>query len=162
MDYLVHHGILGQKWGDQNGPPYPLDKRDYSRQEKKMARMDKKYMKKYSNTITKKAKKLSQDEINQYEREVLRKKYNMRLNSGRVSKQYINEYNRELARLMAQKTSSLQSPSGKVVTFVAKRGEVGVLFALADAGYDMSQVKNGVWANSGRVAYKKTHLDTVD
>ena len=24
-DYLVHHGILGQKWGQQNGPPYPLD-----------------------------------------------------------------------------------------------------------------------------------------
>ena len=23
-DYLAHHGILGQKWGHQNGPPYPL------------------------------------------------------------------------------------------------------------------------------------------
>lgn len=23
--YLVHHGIKGQKWGVQNGPPYPLD-----------------------------------------------------------------------------------------------------------------------------------------
>ena len=23
-DYLSHHGILGQKWGQQNGPPYPL------------------------------------------------------------------------------------------------------------------------------------------
>lgn len=22
---LYHHGILGQKWGIQNGPPYPLD-----------------------------------------------------------------------------------------------------------------------------------------
>lgn len=22
--YLVHHGIKGQKWGVQNGPPYPL------------------------------------------------------------------------------------------------------------------------------------------
>lgn len=25
--YLSHHGILGQKWGVQNGPPYPLDSR---------------------------------------------------------------------------------------------------------------------------------------
>ncbi len=24
-DYLEHHGILGQKWGVKNGPPYPLE-----------------------------------------------------------------------------------------------------------------------------------------
>lgn len=23
--YFEHHGILGQKWGKKNGPPYPLD-----------------------------------------------------------------------------------------------------------------------------------------
>lgn len=25
-DSLAHHGVKGQKWGVQNGPPYPLDK----------------------------------------------------------------------------------------------------------------------------------------
>lgn len=25
-DYLVHHGIEGQRWGRRNGPPYPLSK----------------------------------------------------------------------------------------------------------------------------------------
>lgn len=25
-DYLSHHGIIGQKWGKQNGPPYPLSR----------------------------------------------------------------------------------------------------------------------------------------
>lgn len=24
MNYLTHHGIVGQKWGVRNGPPYPL------------------------------------------------------------------------------------------------------------------------------------------
>ena len=32
---LKHHGILGQKWGDRNGPPYPLGASDHSASEKK-------------------------------------------------------------------------------------------------------------------------------
>lgn len=34
-NYLAHHGILGQKWGHKNGPPYPLDAGDHSASEKK-------------------------------------------------------------------------------------------------------------------------------
>lgn len=33
--YLSHHGILGQKWGKKNGPPYPLGSGDHSASEKK-------------------------------------------------------------------------------------------------------------------------------
>jgi len=33
--YLSHHGILGQKWGKMNGPPYPLGSGDHSKAEKK-------------------------------------------------------------------------------------------------------------------------------
>ena len=25
-NYLSHHGVEGQKWGDRNGPPYPLSR----------------------------------------------------------------------------------------------------------------------------------------
>ena len=35
QDYLEHHGILGQRWGHRNGPPYPLDSEDHSSSEKK-------------------------------------------------------------------------------------------------------------------------------
>lgn len=34
-NYLAHHGILGQKWGRKQGPPYPLDASDHSAAEKK-------------------------------------------------------------------------------------------------------------------------------
>ena len=32
---LMHHGIRGQKWGEKNGPPYPLDYQSHSSAEKK-------------------------------------------------------------------------------------------------------------------------------
>ena len=34
LDYISHHGILNQKWGQRNGPPYPLRGGDYSKAER--------------------------------------------------------------------------------------------------------------------------------
>lgn len=38
MEFLEHHGILGQKWGRKNGPPYPLGSGDHSVGEKRAAK----------------------------------------------------------------------------------------------------------------------------
>lgn len=40
MSEIQHHGILGQKWGVQNGPPYPLDYNDHSAAEKRAMKKD--------------------------------------------------------------------------------------------------------------------------
>ncbi|MCQ4771953.1 hypothetical protein NE579_16160, partial [Intestinimonas massiliensis] len=72
----------------------------------------------------------------------------------------INSYNRKMAEMMNESVKNVIAPSGRVVQFVAKRVEVGVHMALADRGYDMQQLKNGIWA-SGRVDYKKKNVDMV-
>lgn len=54
--YLVHHGILGQKWGTRNGPPYPLGGGDYSPSEEKAIKAERRnkysrYNKKHYDTV---------------------------------------------------------------------------------------------------------------
>lgn len=39
-DELYHHGIIGQKWGEKNGPPYPLGGGDYTEAEIKALRKE--------------------------------------------------------------------------------------------------------------------------
>ena len=66
-----------------------------------------------------------------------------------------------MAELMSQKTSEIRAPSGRVVSFVAKRGEVGVFMALSNSGYDPNEFKNGVYS-SGRIAYRQSMANKID
>ena len=70
---------------------------------------------------------------------------------------FVNSYNQKLAELMNEKAGSVESPSGRVIRYIAKRGGIGVHTALADQAYNMDQLKRGVHV-SGRVAYKKEVL----
>lgn len=118
---------------------------------------DANWVKKKSEKITEQARRKSSKEMSRYANEILRSPGAVN-KSGKLSSSAINAYNKKMAELMSQSASKIRSPSGKVVQFVAKRGEIGVMMALADEGYNMAQLRNGVWA-SGRVAYKKTVLD---
>ncbi|NBK18186.1 MULTISPECIES: hypothetical protein [Bacteria] len=144
---IEHHGILGQKWGIRRTPA----------QLGNLSKKDANWVKKKSEKITEQARRKSSKEMSRYANEILRSPGAVN-KSGKLSSSAINAYNKKMAELMSQSASKIRSPSGKVVQFVAKRGEIGVMMALADEGYNMAQLRNGVWA-SGRVAYKKTVLD---
>lgn len=146
-EMMEHHGILGQKWGIRRTPA----------QLGNLSKKDANWVKKKSEKITEQARRKSSKEMSRYANEILRTPGAVN-KSGKLSSSAINAYNKKMAELMSQSASKIRSPSGKVVRFVAKRGEVGVMMALADEGYNMAQLRNGVWA-SGRVAYKKTVLD---
>ena len=77
---------------------------------------------------------------------------------NRRSRRNINEFNQKMAEIMTKNASSIKAPSGRSVKFVAKRAELGVMMAIADEGYNMSQFRNGVWSN-GRLAYRKKKID---
>lgn len=146
-EMIEHHGILGQKWGIRRTPA----------QLGNLSKKDANWVKKKSEKITEQARRKSSKEMSRYANEILRSLGAVN-KSGKLSSSAINAYNKKMAELMSQSASKIRSPSGKVVQFVAKRGEIGVMMALADEGYNMAQLRNGVWA-SGRVAYKKTVLD---
>ena len=146
-EMIEHHGILGQKWGIRRTPA----------QLGNLSKKDANWVKKKSEKITEQARRKSSKEMSRYANEILRSPGSVN-KSGKLSSSAINAYNKKMAELMSQSASKIRSPSGKVVQFVAKRGEIGVMMALADEGYNMAQLRNGVWA-SGRVAYKKTVLD---
>ena len=163
---LYHHGILGQEWGKMNGPPYPLGSSDHSSSEKKagwqksLDKKDQKWAKKNNKKVTDKAKKAVSKELNAYGNQLLQSPSSY-LSTGKISNTAINAYNRKAAELMSKAVSDIRSPSGKVVSFVAKRGEMGVYMALSDEGYNLNQFKNGVWS-SGRIAYRTNTVNKLD
>lgn len=154
---LEHHGILGMRWGvrrfqNEDGTLTPAGRR-------RLEKRDAKWARKNYDKIEKTAKQRVKGDLDEYASELLNQQ-GSRNSDGRLSASTINAYNRRMAELMTRAANDITAPSGKAVTFIAKRGEMGVHLALADRGYDMAQLRNGVW-NDGRIAYRKEELDRV-
>lgn len=164
-DELYHYGRKGMKWGqrlyqNEDGSLTALGRSRYRREQAKIEKRDIKWARKNSNKIIRKLQKQSSRELNAYSKELMRLPNAVNKN-GKLSASTVNAYNRRMAELMNKNVSGLTAPSGKVVSFVAKRGEIGVHMALSTAGYDLSQLKNGVYS-SGKIAYRKKNANMMN
>ena len=152
VNELTHHGIFGQKWGVRR-----FQNRDGTLTPKGEARRDKKDNK-WAETKGEKIKAKTQQAVKKDMNQFVKNELNATFKTnGKLTSESILRYNNKLAELMNTKVGDVPAPSGHVLRFVAKRGELGVHTALADSGYDMSQLNRGVFG-SGKVAYKKENL----
>ena len=166
-DYLMHFNPhhdpksgrftfgFGSKYKNPDGS---LTEAGRLREQGRIEKKDNRWAKRNYDKLMNKAYKPIRKEMNKYVKRELNPAYAQQLRERRITRSYMNEYNRKLAELMNRNANSLVAPSGRVVKFIAKRGELGVHLALADANYDMSRYQKGVFG-SGKIAYKKEHVN---
>lgn len=149
---ITHYGIKGMRWGVRRfqNPDGSLTRRGIKRLEKR----DERWVKSKGEKIKRKTQAKVQKDLDNFIKNELNPQFKT---NGRLTAKTILTYNNKMAKLMNNEIGNIPTPSGRVLRFVAKRGNLGVLTAYADAGYDMSRVKTGVFS-SGKVGYRDENL----
>lgn len=96
--YISHHGIKGQKWGVQNGPPYPLEYDDYSKAEKKERSRSNNDSKSFGSSSVKEKdieSMFSNKSDDELKRDILKKNPNAAVVNPKL-KQWVKEHKKEL------------------------------------------------------------------
>lgn len=179
---LYHFGIHGQKWGvrryqNPDGSLTSAGRERYlrARQYENMADEYKSAGRLIKSAVYRKKHEKAMNKVNAKDEKWLNKQHYQKefnktaigketvseLNDlmreykkkGEISRTSMNRYNQNLANALNSNVQ-LTAPSGRIVQWVAKRGDIGVMTGFADAGYDMSRVQRGVWTD-GRIAYRK-------
>lgn len=110
-DVLAHHGILGQRWGQRNGPPYPLDSKVSTgkrlKKEGSISRKRKKALKKARKTRAKnlkfKTEQKAQEQQRQKTKEEILKTKDVKAMLNNVEIFTTNEINDMLNRISSEK-----------------------------------------------------------
>lgn len=105
-DELYHHGIKGQEWGEQNGPPYPLDSKTSAavKRSAKDKKLDRK-KKFHGKVIDKRLKRLERN-LNKENRSVQRHKEHLDKKIDKRSKQLTADQvsdDKKLSKLLVKK-----------------------------------------------------------
>lgn len=170
IDFLEHHGIIGQKWGVRR---YQNEDGSLTEAGKKRAdRLDAKWVKKKEKKTRERAlNEALNDKRTQNAIGMVNASYpgrSMYKTNGQLKASYTNQINRILADSMTEKVSNMRSPSGRVISFVAATGshKIGDVYtAFSDEGYDFSKLKNGI-NSEGKLSYKRkkkeNYLDMME
>lgn len=147
-DYLYHHGIKGQKWGVENGPPYPLTDtvkaiayRGGTRSDgTKVENFTKKDVKKARKIVNKNLSLLTKEEMEEYKsRLLLERSVGDILGTGSASK-----FKKNMKESIMNSISDSVKASGTKVLTNAEMAAVGKILETAFDEDVASMITNGL------------------
>ena len=128
-DTLQHHGILGQRWGKRNGPPYPLSGGAHSQREKKHGTKGWSIEAKNESTgISKSKNKDSNSSVKYSRRELEKYRKNIVMYYGDGSLAKANEYKTMPLKDLAIDKERKDNTKKVIVTAVAVAGVSAAIY----------------------------------